>query len=408
MPETSHHPKVFLATPFESRMAKRGTRFPEIAEMLHDAGYDVEYITTNFSHAYKAHFPQEDIERSRSLVPYSLTVLKIPGYTANISVRRVICNLLMALKYLFYLGRKACRGDVLVIPSRPVELILAAACVKRLRRTAVVLDIRDIWPDALVGVSGFRKYIFRAYCSLFLRPSLRRIDRFVHIAPSFVPWLHRYVPNARSLFIPPGFSATRFSHVPPPPCRVRESISLVFVGALQHQLDIRPVLEALVFRRHYTLTIIGDDGHSARSREIGLLIAEHSMANVCLTGRLEPAAVVEHLTRCDIGVVPMIAPYAMPNKLFDYIGAYLPVLALGDNDTTRLVSQYDIGWTVPFDKHRVGRLLDRLTHDEIIGKTRNVLALRDRFDRRLLYQSFLSLVSQLLAATPSNRIQIPL
>ena len=42
--------KIYILSPFENKMAKRGTRHPMLAEMLARSGHAVEYVTTNFSH----------------------------------------------------------------------------------------------------------------------------------------------------------------------------------------------------------------------------------------------------------------------------------------------------------------------------------------------------------------------
>ena len=383
--------RVFVVSPFENLMAARGTRLPRLAEMLAEVGYEVEYVTTNFSHAYKRKFSQDEIERCKRTLPYQMTVLPILGYRSNISMKRIVNNFVMTIIHLFYLLRVVRSGDVVVTLSRPVEFVAMVALLKSIRRIRVVLDIPDVWPDALVGVTLVKKFLFSIYCNFYLKVSLRRIDRFIHVAPSFVEWLHRYSPKANSFFIPLGFDEDRWTLMKHRPLASDGPMSLVFVGALQYQLDVMPLLKALVERPRFNLTIIGDNGTGQRYREVKGFVEKYGMSNVKLLGRMTPTEVVKELRNHDIGIVPMISS-SIPNKMFDYIAAYLPVLSLGDNDSSGFVRKYDIGWTAPFEPEIIGNLLDSLTVEEVNNKAKNVEAIRDQFDRKYLYKRFVDIV----------------
>jgi len=385
--------RIFVVTPFENRMAQRGTRLPVMAEMLVDAGHEVEYVTTNFSHAYKHHFTRAQVERQQAAERYRLTVLPVLGYRRNISVRRVISNVLMALRHFVYLLRAMRNGDVMLVPSRPVELVACAAALRRLKGIRVVMDIRDIWPDALVIADGPKKRVFTAYCNLLLGWSLKRMDRFVHIAPSFVHWLHRYAPDRESEFLPPGFDAGRWAEFRPMEGEPGAPLSIVCVGALQYQIDVMPILEAVRGREDCRLTIIGDSPEDQRHEEVTRYIARHRMGNVELAGRLSPEAVVRRMEGHTVGVVPMISS-SITNKMFDYIAAGMPVLSLGDNDSSDFVRRHGIGWTAPFDGAEVGRLLDRLTPEEFLQAAERVRRIRNSYDRDTLYRRFIRIVEE--------------
>ncbi|MBN2468880.1 MAG: glycosyltransferase [Deltaproteobacteria bacterium] len=391
MKEDKKRQRIYVVTPFENLMAARGTRLPRLAEMLFEAGHEVEYVTTNFSHAYKRVFPKDEINLCESTLPYQMTLLAIPGYRSNISAWRVFSNVVMTFRHFFYLSHVLRSGDTIVAPSRPVEIIAMVALLKSMRRIRVVLDIRDVWPDALQGIGFFKKIVFSIYCNLYLKPSLKHIDTFVHIAPSFVKWLHRYAPKADSTFIPPGFDSARWVGMELRRLANNESISLVFIGALQYQLDAMPLLNALVDRPRFSLTLLGDNGTGQRYLEVKKFIEKHRMSNIKLKGRMTPEEVVKELRGHDIGVVPMISS-SLTNKMFDYIAAYLPVISLGDNDSSDFVRHYDIGWTAPFEPEIIGNLLDALTAEEVNRKAKNVQAIRDQFDRKYLYKRFVDIV----------------
>ena len=383
--------KVIIVTPFENRMAKRGTRLPRLAELLVQGGFDVEYVTTNFSHAYKRHFSESEIQERRGIEPYELTVIPIPAYTKNMSARRIWCNIVMSIRCFKYLWRKTNRNDVVLVPSRPVSLILSMAILKLFRKVRLVMDIRDVWPDALAGKSGLKMKMFSAYCNTCLYPSVRHFDAFTHISPSFVDWLHRYAPKANSKFIPPGFDRSRWERCSEKTKPPGSPITVAFVGLLQHQLDVMPMLESLLTRPEVKLYIVGDDGTGERYPEVIQFVDENKLENVEMVGRLSPEAVVEFLSGIDIGLIPMISN-SIPNKVFDCIAAYLPMIVLGNEDCASFVREHDIGWSCQFDAKELGELIDELTPAHVFEKSKNVAAIRNQFARDLLFRDFIDII----------------
>ena len=390
--ESVNRKNIFIVGPTESLLTQRGTRHPALASFLVSQGYRLEYITSDFYHAEKRWFSGEEIKQAQEHAPYKLTVMRCLGYKTNISARRVISNILLSLRFFFYLLPRVNSKTVLILPSRPVEMIFAAAMLRLLRRMSVVLDIQDIWPDALVTGNRLKRGIFSVYCNLYLYPALPIIDKFFHVAPSFVSWLHRYHPRAISTFIPLGYDADRWHMVSPD--RKREddrNILLVCVAKLQYQIDVMPVLKAIVDHPDIHLTLIGDDGDGDRYPDVIDFIEANQMRNVTIIGCIKPKIMGEHLRKMDVGVVPMISS-SIPNKVFDYIACYLPILVLGKNDCSEFVEKHKIGWSVAYSRDGVRRWTDEVTQEAILDRRRNIMRVRPEFDRSLLFAKVKSLI----------------
>lgn len=370
--------KIILVTPFENRLAKRGTRFVDIANMLHEKGWKVIYITSNFSHAYKRNFTREEIARETDSLPYPIKFIPIIGYSRNISVRRVVSNLLMSYKIRNAVKREAKDGDILLVPSRPVDLIYV---LSRLENLKLALDIRDTWPDALPGKNIF----FEIYCNFFLSRSLEAYQIFFHISPSFTVWLNRYTKDKISTFVPPGFDSKRF----PKNKLSRKSydkIRLVFIGALQYQLDILPLIKAIDNDTKYHLDIYGEDGKGQRFKECNDYIQSRSLTNISIKGVLEPDKVAGILATYHVGVIPMITN-SITNKMFDYIACGLPTMVIGHNDMSDFVLSYDVGWVTSFHHAEIISCLKNLNEKEILKKAENLHLIREKFDRNVLYET---------------------
>jgi hypothetical protein len=384
--------KIFIVGPTESILTKRGNRHPSLAKFLVEQEYELEYVTSNFYHSEKRWFSCEEVRTASQQASYKLTVLKCLGYKKNISLRRILSNILLSISVFFYLLLRLNKNTILILPSRPVEMIFAAAMLRLLRGTSVALDIQDIWPDMLVIRSQVKRFLFTLYCNIYLHMSLRFIDKFFHVAPSFTNWLARYAPNANSIFVPLGFDAERWTMISQNNNKVcSRPINLVCVGLLQFQINVMPILEAIKGREDYHLTIIGDDGDGERFPEVLDFINEHALTNVTLKGRVVPSEMGNYLNEMDIGVVPMISS-SIPNKVFDYLASYLPILVLGDGDSATFVSVNKIGWAVPYTKEGVLSFFDTTSPLDIQNKSLNTINVREKYDRKYLFSEVANLI----------------
>lgn len=378
--------KIFIVGPTESILTKRGNRHPELAKYLIEQGYDLEYLTSNFYHAEKRWFSKKEIESATAGAPYKLTVLKCLGYKTNISFQRILSNLFLSIGFFLYLLPRLKKSSVLVLPSRPVEMIFAASLLRLIRGTSVALDIQDIWPDMLVVRSRLKVFLFTLYCNMYLYPSLRFIDKFFHVAPSFEGWLHRYAPKSSSTFIPLGFDPERWPKKNEYYVEAnRKSIELVCVSQLTFQFDLLPLIAVIKDESRFNLTIIGEDGTGQRYTEVSEYLRKYNVENVTILGMVGRDELPGYLQKMDIGIVPMIST-SIPNKTFDYIASFLPILSLGDNDISHFVKENDIGWISSFDINEIINTLKSITINEIENKKASVARIRNSFSREVIHK----------------------
>jgi glycosyltransferase involved in cell wall biosynthesis len=382
--------RVFIVSPTESELTIRGKRHPNLACHLASRGWHVEYISSTLSHAEKRLFSDEECRGAAGRVSYSLSFVNAGIYQRNISLQRVLWHRRFVRRCYRRLKRELREGDVLIVRSPPPELVAAAAALKRERGCRILMDIEDAWPDAMSESSGLLKRAFASYCDRYLRRSVAQFDAYIHVAPSFLPWLHRYAPRKESTFIPLGFDEKRWGQEPPVRPRPETGcFKLVHCGTLTYQFDVMPVLKAVArLRGRFRLTLIGDNGNGDRYGDVMAFVRENSLeANVTVMGLLPPRELVKELPRHDIAIVPMVSG-ALPNKVFDAIAAGLPLLSLGSGDSSALVEQCGLGWTAPFDPEAVRGVLEGIAPDEIEGKTQNVLRQRANFMHGELFDTY--------------------
>jgi len=93
----------------------------------------------------------------------------------------------------------------------------------------------------------------------------------------------------------------------------------------------------------------------------------------------------------DIGVLPMISS-SIPNKIFDYIAAYLPILVLGNSDSALFVKDQSIGWNVGYNSDEISIFFDNFCIEDLAERKKRISKIRDLYDRDYLFQQVKQLI----------------
>ena len=384
---------IIIIAMTESLMTSRGNRHPALAQHLFSQGYNIKYITSNFYHAEKRWFSKNEIKESKKNAPYEILVINKIGYFKNVSIRRVISNFFFSLKAFFLLKKILDKNTLIVIPSRPVELIFFCSVIRRIYKNSVLIDIQDIWPDMLVNKSGIETFIFTKYCNFFLNNSLQYINKFIHVAPSFKNWLRRYSSSSSSKFIPLGYDEKRWGVVNTKKTTNKNKIKFTVIAQLTHQFDIMPLLEAIKENQKFELTLIGEDGNGERFEEVRNYIKDNKIKNFRSLGFLKTNQLKIEMQNCDIGIVPMIST-SIPNKVFDYIANENPIYVLGENDASNFVKKNNFGWFSKYTTEGVKSFLCQINHDDIDLKRTNLGKVKHQFSREIMHKKITDIIER--------------
>lgn len=122
------------------------TRFRYICEFLTDAGYEVDLITTTFQHWKKeqrniSQIHQEDYK-------FHIKFIYEPGYKKNVDIKRIKSHRIAA-KNLRTLLEKEGDYDLIYAEIPPNDVALTAAQYAQKRGIPFVVDVNDLWPEAM-------------------------------------------------------------------------------------------------------------------------------------------------------------------------------------------------------------------------------------------------------------------
>lgn len=122
------------------------TRFRYISEFLTDAGYDVDLITTTFQHWEKEQRNMAKIKKED--YKFHLKFIFEPGYKKNIDLKRIHSHHVAAKNLRTLLEREG-DYDLIYAEIPPNDVALAAAEYAKEKGIPFVVDVNDLWPEAM-------------------------------------------------------------------------------------------------------------------------------------------------------------------------------------------------------------------------------------------------------------------
>ncbi len=374
-------------SPYESTAEARGTRNIMLARLLSEES-DVTLICTRFSHGKKKFWPISAFKKSEKFKTYFLPTL---SYKSNLSVRRVLAHWITAFSSLYYVITKTSKGDSIVASSIPPEVLLLTSLGVRLKGGNLHIDVRDIWPDAF-PLAGKVSSLFSIYCNVLNKLAFKLNKVTVsYVAQSFFNWIEKVIPSNRiksCQFIPLGFDQLRWQDRPTMTVKDSSVVKLVYIGYLESQFDISQVINAVKNSSGYELIVIGGGSKSEYYKSIA-----EGADNVKFLGTLSLDEAAEQVMNADIGVLPISHTAQMPNKLFDYLGAGLPILAIGESDSASFVKKHSIGWTTDFSQEAIEALLTKMDSEKLNFCKRNVVTVRVEFSKDVIYKKLVHTIN---------------
>ncbi|ODP39097.1 glycosyltransferase family 4 protein [Sphingomonas turrisvirgatae] len=308
-----------------------------IGSALAEAGHDVTWWTSNFSHHFKT-FRSEGWEDRQ--LPSGLTVRLVPtpGYRRNIGPGRFIRDGVFGWRA----WRRAAElppPDV-ILTSEPATMGgLAGPRLAKQTGAALIYDQMDLWPELMVQVLPrfLQPLGHLAFWPVYAcrRAIFRRLDGAMALARPYLTSITDEIPADRqppTLVVYNGIDVPAFRAVMKQPLPAdlaarfdRPGPKAIFAGSLGPSYDVGPMIEAARALRGsgITLYIAGDGPERSRVEE-----AAATSDTLVYLGKLAPDMLPRVYAQCDIGLSCYSASsnVEMCDKFYDYTAAGLIVV----------------------------------------------------------------------------------
>ena len=387
------------------------SRFFQIAMTFHNAGYEVEVITTGFQHFQKCPRNKEKIKKER--YPFQITFIDVPPYKKNIDLRRVYSNWIATKNVRNYLSDHAREYAAVYcsIPANNVAAEVARICHQNM--VPCIIDIEDLWPEAMSMV--IRNERFREF---FLGSFRRDAETAYKYANGIIGTSEDYTARAfrnRSKDIPSdtvyvGCNLSEFdqgildfsNEIDKPD----GEFWVTYAGSISTSYDIRTLMLAAkrLLEGGCSEIRVQILGTGSQKEELETFSRKERIENVEFWGFVPYPKMAAVLSKSDLLINSFVkgAPQSIVNKVGDYLASGKPMINTLENPVfCQLVSKYQIGCNIEPEnvlslERTILELKDYEEKRAEMGKNARKLA-EVEFDRNVSYQRIVRLVERCMA-----------
>jgi colanic acid biosynthesis glycosyl transferase WcaI len=306
--------------------------------------------------------------------------------------------------------------DVIIASAPPFLAQVAAEAMHLARRTPMIVELRDLWPDYLVGMGMLGNPVARRALFGLEKHLLKRAAHVVVVTESFRRRVvEKGVPFDRIDVIPNGVDTTQYypADEEPPVEALRRRAGEFVVGYLGNfgaGQDLSAIVRAAAELRDVEglrIVLTGDGPDRAR---VAALSESLGLENLLICGSIPRDKTRAFYNACDVCLVPLapidIFQETVPSKIFEIMACGRPILASLSGEAARIVTESGCGLVAPpGDVVSIASAIRRL-HVEGAGiraelGSRGQKFVATNYERRVLALRYL----QLLERVAGNRSQ---
>jgi len=141
---------------------------------------------------------------------------------------------------------------------------------------------------------------------------------------------------------------------------VSDKINLLYVGGLGTHYNIDPLMKSASKNPHIHLFICCRKSEWEKKKE---KYRSYLNDNIEIF-HLKDDGLEKIYDKTDIGIIfikkHVYWDFAMPLKLFEYLGHYKPVICTNDTSVSAFIKRYDVGWSISYNNSDFEKLLEKI------------------------------------------------
>jgi glycosyltransferase involved in cell wall biosynthesis len=405
---------LYLSQYFPPEAGATQTRAYEMAYNWVHLGHQVTMLT-EFPNHPSGIIPQE--YQGKFYERSSLNGIEVIRLWVKASpVKNFSNRMLFYLTYMFnaiIAGLFLARGRYqLIYASSPPLFVGGAALVLRLiKRTPLVFEVRDLWPESAIALGELTNARAISIATRLEEECYRKAIQVVVVTRGIFNRLKaRSISTDKILFVPNGANIDLFRFNPEGRERIRKELGLegkfiaVYAGIHGLAQGLETLLETASQLQDITdihILLIGDGPKKA---DIVSLANQLKLPNLTLLPEKARDQIPDYLSAADVALIPLrkleIFKGALPSKIFDAWACDRPVIISVDGEAREIVELINGGVFIPpEDPNRLAEAIIRLknTPDErlIMGKN-GLIYTRQNHSREVLAQKLIIHLEKIL------------
>lgn len=324
---------LMIVQNFYPEIGSAANRLKNIYVLLKQNGYEVTVLTMNPSYPNQnlyedgQFWDEEEIEQDVIRISSG----KIKGYTSSVWFRlfHYLETMFLFILTIFRLKKKY---DYVFISTPPIFPTVAGMIAKRKMKAKLITDVRDLWPESLLGVGVFTNKTILKLAFWYEKKLYHSSDQIIVNSPIFREYIkNKGVDEHNIRFIPNSLTIEELNLAMNPPILSEGKIKVIYtgnIGLAQDILKLLEVAERLQEYRHIEFVIIG---YGFRKNEVEEMIEQKGLTNIKLISAKNRKSTLKEISSAHIAYVSLVEESVfdkvLPGKVIDYMCVGKPIVA---------------------------------------------------------------------------------
>lgn len=248
--------------------------------------------------------------------------------------------------------------DYILVSTPPIFIVFSAFVGKYVLKSKLILEVRDLWPDSLIGVKTFNnKPIIKLF--QFLEKRMYRLaDSIVINSIGFYDHIKSKLKQDKPInYIPNGPR----QHEIVEQKQYHDEFSVVYTGnlGLAQDIDHLKLAAKLLHDKNIRFDVIG---YGVRTEEFADYLKENSLDNVYMHQPTTRKQSLELIKNSNIAIAFLndeeVFSTVLPGKIIDYMTCKTPIIAGVKGTAAEMITSNNTGYT--FEQKNVQAIVDKI------------------------------------------------
>jgi glycosyltransferase involved in cell wall biosynthesis len=284
------------------------------------------------------------------------------------------------------------KPDILFVSSPPISLLVLSYLYAKIRKVKLVIDIRDLWPEAAISLKIIKKNWWTDLIEKLVEKAYEFANKIIVNTNSFVDVFDNYNLKYKTFYIPNGFYISKNLFIKSSLKRESFDFKVFYAGLIGFAQNVDLIIEtakvAMNRNDNIKFFIIGE---GPLKKKIIDKINKYNLSNVTLFDYQIKEDMFHLINECDLGLITYQINDAfrknIPSKMFDYMFANRPILINLEGEASKLINANNFGFLMETNDPVVfyEKLVEIKNKENLIEKGNNAFScLKENFDKDVL------------------------
>ena len=322
--------KVLIITQnFYPEIGSAANRITNIYQELQSKGYKVTILTTEPSYPNRNLYNNTEFWNDKGKMSGVVRIhTKTRKYTSSI-FNRLLLYLEVALKFIIRIKKMETHYDYIFVSTPPIFVGLAGLFAKRKFSCKLILDVRDLWPESLLGVGVFTNKAVLKMAFTLEKILYKKADHIIVNSEGFTSYIStKGIDRNVIKFMPNSLTEQELNTSPLEP--VNSKIEVIYTGNIGLAQDISKLIDVAEILKSHDNIVFKVIGYGYKQTELKQVIKDKGLHNITFSKAKNRKNTLKEVASAHIAYVSLVEESVfkkvLPGKIIDYMSMRKPIV----------------------------------------------------------------------------------